>query len=347
MFKILFSVLVALFVGIGCTENNGVFKLTPDDEGKISKDFIANIRAGVGDKNASRASMELYKFAINMILNSAREREDYQVSYINYLERLYKRAFNAALAKYPANKQAELLKIENDWKQKVVNSPEYKIKSRYAGISSFSTDSRFRLIRLYHNRAQYWECSPERRAEIDRFQGLQVRCICGNVPVEYNELRRSTPLKLHGEPIDPKEKNYIEDLATLPLDFCREVKIGSDVYQIAVLIPNDDVSGERSTQGYERVIVVWKNRQYHALYYLPHHADILELKINGSQLSVKYVQIDEFDNRDKRKKNPQQTFSVDFTYEIYAPVKITNWLDYYTDGLGNFHHADCCKNKFE
>ena len=347
MLRNIFIFLVVSSIGTAFAENKDIFKLTPDDEGRISKVFITNIRAGVGDKNASHASTELYKFVINKIsASSASEREDYEISYINYLERLYQRAFNAALAKLPADKQTEILKREKDWQQKVVNSTVYKIRCPYSGISSFSTASQSRHIRLYHNRAQYWECSPERRAEIDRFQGLQIRSICGDVPVEYNELRRRTPLKLHGEPISPKEKNYIEDIATLPLDFCREVEIGSDVYQIAVVIPNNDVSGERSTQGYERIVVIWKNRQYHALYYLPHHADIWELKIKGSQLSVKYFQIDEFGKRDKRKKNPQQTFTVDFTYEIYAPVKITNWLDYYTDGLGNFHHSDCCKDKF-
>ena len=323
MLRNIFIFLVAAATWTVFAENKDIFKLTPDDEGRISKEFITNIRAGVGDKNASHASTELYKFVINKIsASSASEREDYEISYINYSERLYQRAFNAALAKLPADKQTEILKREKDWQQKVVNSTVYKIRCPYSGISSFSTASQFRHIRLYHNRAQYWECSPERRAEIDRFQGLQIRSICGDVPVGYNELRRSTPLKLHGEPIDPKEKNYIEDIATLPLDFCREVEIGSDVYQIAVVIPNNDISSERSTQGYERIIVIWKNRQYHALYYLPHHADIRELKIKGSQLSVKYFQADEFANRSKRKKNPQQTFTVDFTYEIYAPVKI-------------------------
>jgi len=347
MLRNIFIFLVAAATWTAFAENKDIFKLTPDDEGRISKEFISNIRAGVGDKNASHASTELYKFVINKIsASSASEREDYEISYINYSERLYQRAFNAALAKLSADKQTEILKREKDWQQKVVNSPEYKIKCPYSGISSFSTASQFRHIRLYHNRAQYWECSPERRAEIDRFQGLQIRSICGDVPVEYNELRRSTPLKLHGEPISPKEKNYIEDIATLPLNFCREVEIGPDVYQIAVVIPNNDVSGEHSTQGYERIVVIWKNRQYHALYYLPHHADVMELTITGTQLSIKYLQIDEFGKRNKRKNNTEQTFTIDFTYEIFAPLKLTNWLDYHMDGLGNLHKRYCCKDEF-
>jgi hypothetical protein len=43
-------------------------------------------------------------------------------------------------------------------------------------------------------------------AEIDRFQGLHVRCICGILPIEYNELRRLAPFKLQAEPLNAKEK---------------------------------------------------------------------------------------------------------------------------------------------
>ena len=98
----------------------------------------------------------------------------------------------------------------------------------------------------------------------------------------------------------PRKRDYIEDIATLPLDFCRETKVGDDIYQIGLLIPNNDICSERSTQGYERIIVICKNRQ--------HHADVLELKISETQLAVKYFQIDEFDNRNKRKNNPEQNF---------------------------------------
>ena len=79
----------------------------------------------------------------------------------------------------------------------------------------------------------------------------------------------------------PRKRNYIEDIATLPLDFCRETKVSDDIYQIGLLIPNNDICSERSTQGYERIIVICKNRQ--------HHADVLELKISETQLAVKYV----------------------------------------------------------
>ena len=347
MLRNIFIFLVAATTWTAFAENKDIFKLTPDDEGRISKEFITNIRAGVGDKNASHASTELYKFVTNKIsTSSGSEREDYEISYINYLEHLYKKAFNTALAKFPPDKQAEILKREEQWQQKVVKSPIYKVKCPYSGITTFSTESNSRYIRLYHNRTQYWECTPKRRAEIDRFHGLLVRCICGILPIEYNELRRLTPLKLQAEPLNVKEKIYIEDIATLPLDFCRETKVGNDIYQIGLLIPNNDICSERSTQGCERIILIWKNRQHHALYYLPHHADVRELKISGTQLAIKYFQIDEFDNRNKHKNNPEQTFSIDFTYEIYAPVKLTNWLDYYMDGLGNLHQPDCCKDNF-
>lgn len=268
MFKNIFIILSLLAGSAAFAATANVFQITPEDEGMISKEFMANIRAGIGDKNASHASAELYKFVINKIsTSSCSEREDYEIGYINYLERLYKKSFYDALAKLPPDKQTEILQREKLWQQKAVTSPVYKVKCPYSGITIFSTKSNFRHIRLYHNRTQYWECSPKRRAEIDRFQGLQIRYVRGNLFVEYNELRRITPLKLHAEPLDAKDKNYIEDIATLPLDFCRETKVGSDVYQIALLIPNNDVCTERSTQGYERIVVIWKNRQHHALYY--------------------------------------------------------------------------------
>ena len=348
MFKKIFLTLAAVSASAAFSGED-VFKLTPADKHRISKEFIANIRAGVGDKNASHASTALYKFVLNKISNTDRdESEDYMIGYLNYQERLYKRAFAKALAQAPVASQAQMLKDENAWKQQLLKAPVYKVKNSDTGEpDTFSVQDRVRDMRLFHNRTQYWEASPERRAVLDRFNGLQITCVYGPVTVKWNEVRRITPfLEFQGTPIDPKTQTYIEDIATLPLEFCRETKVNNDVYQIAILIPTNDVCSERSTQGYERVIVIWKNRTYHALYYLPHHAEIKELTLKGPRLSVKFVQIDEFFNRDKRKQNPTQTFTVDCTYKIFAPLKITNWLDYYTDGLGNHHKHDCCKGKF-
>lgn len=348
MLKKILIAATALTCGVTWAGSTDVFKIAPEDEGKISKEFIAKIRAAAGDKHASHASDELHRYVTNQIETlSSREREDMEIEYINYLERLYKRAFEAALKKMSATQKAEIIRQEKEWSRKVVHSPKYKVHCPYEGIVSFSVASQSRYIRLYYNRTRYWACPPARRAEIDEFRGLQISTIYGKLPIEYNEVRRITPLDLHNQPVDPRQKTYLEDLATLPMDFCRKTKIGKDTYHIGILIPNNDYCTERSTQGYERVLVIWKNRQYHACYYLPHHADIRSLQIKGSQVSVKYVQIDEFFNHSKRKSNPTQIFTIDFTYEIFAPVRITNWLDYYTDGLGNVHKRDCCKGKYD
>ena len=349
MYKKLFIALAAMSLPAVFSGDADVFKLTPADNYRISKEFIANIRAGVGDKNASHASTALYYFVLQKISDSDREeREDYMIGFLNYQERLYKRAFAKALAQAPVARQAQMLKSEKEWQEQLLKTPVYKVKNSYTGEpDTFSVKDQFRDMRLLHNRTQYWEAAPQRRALIDRFNGLQINCVYGPVTVKWNEVRRITPfLEFQGTPIDPKDKTYIEDIATLPPDFCREIKAGNDIYQIAALIPNNDVCSERGTQGYERVIIIWKNKKFHALYYLPHHAQIKDLAIKGTQLSVTYTQLDEFFNRDKRTKNPTQTFTVDFTYEIFAPLKITNWLDYYTDGLGNHHAIDCCKGKF-
>ena len=349
-FIIFFSVLAAGLIviltvpsGKSFGKKSEIFQLSKDDEFKISKEFITKIRSAVGDRNASRASSELYKYVLGQIYTaSVEEREDFEVSYINYLDRLYKQALNAALEKMSPGEKSVILKKENEWEQNLVESYDYEIKDKNGDCVFGCVAARLRHIRLVHNRAKYWECSPERRAEIDSFQGLKIRCISGEHPVEFNELRRVTPISLHAEPVNSKEKTYIEDIASFPLDFCRARKVGNDIYHIGILIPNNDISFERSTQGYERILVIWKNRQFYAHYSLPVHAEIRSLEISGTRLTVKYIQTDEFSNRDKRKNNPEQTFTIDYTYEIFAPVKITNWLNYFMDGVGNIHKNNCC-----
>lgn len=342
--------LLVFSIGLFAAETESdLFRITPKDEGMITKEFIAVIRAGVGDEKASYASEELDDFVLHLMgkANNRIAYEDAKCYYLNYLERLYNKALKVAAQDLPPKKRAELLRQEKEWREKGPTDYDYEIKYD-DGHSVIDIDPRDRHIRYYRNRTRYLECSPERRAELARFHGLRVRYVRGDsLPIEYNELRRVTPLDVLASNDQTRGKTYVEDIATLPPEFCREVKIGNDLYQMGILIPTNDSSGERSTQGYERILVIWKNREHHAHYYLPHHACLREVKVHGTQISVRYLQSDDFLSTVKRNKNVEQTFTIDFTYMIYAPVKITNWLDYYMDGLGNIHVSECCKGKFQ
>ena len=345
------------FIGLFAAKTEPeLFRITPKDEGIITKEFIAALRAKVGDEKASFASQELDDFAWNWIANARTgiEYEDRKCDYLNYLDRLYDKALRAAVRDLSPKDRAELLRKEAEWKKYGCAGYDYSICDS-TGKSIIGINPRDRYIRLCLNRTRYLECSAERRAELDRFHGLRVsyRYAQGDysqhdsLPIEYNELRRETPLDVEPEDEKTRGKTYVEDIATLPPEFCREVKVGGDLYQLGILIPNNDRVCERSAQGYERVLIVWKNRKHHAHYYLPHHASVQEVRVHGTQVSVRYLQIEDFVNDVRREKNVEQTFTIDFTYEIYAPVRITNWLDYYTDGLGIIHAPGCCKGKFQ
>ena len=327
-----------------------LFRITPEDEGMITREFIAAMRAEVGDEKASYASHELDDFARTWIANgkTRQEYEGRKCDYLNYLERLYDKAFRAASQGLSAGERAELLRKEEDWKKYGCTDYDYGICDS-SGKPLIGIDPRDRHIRLYLNRTRYLECSAERRAELDRFHGLRVPYRYApqgdSLPIEYHELRRVTPLDPFLEDKQALGKTYVEDIATLPPEFCRETKAGDDFYQMGILIPNNDHVCERSAQGYERVLVIWKNRKHHAHYYLPHHALVQEVTVHGTQISIRYLQIDDFVENTRIEKKVGQTFTVDFTYRIYAPVKITNWLDYWIDGFGNLHVDGCCKGK--
>ena len=328
-----------------------LFRITPEDEGRITKEFIAAIRMGVGDEKASFASQELDDFANAWIANGENrmEYEGRKCDYLNYLERLYNKALRSAARDLSPADLVKLLLKEEEWKKYGCTDYDYSICDNL-GRSLNGVNPRDRHIRLYLNRTRYLECSAERRAVLDRFHGLRVpyRYAPQNdsLPIEYNELRRITPLDPFLDDKRALGKTYVEDIATLPPEFCRETKIGGDLYQMGILIPNNDSVCERSAQGYERVLVVWKNRKHHAHYYLPHHAVVREVNVHGTQISVRYLQCNDF-VEDERKKPVGQTFTIDFTFRIYAPVRITNWLDYWVDGFGNLHVENCCKGKFD
>ena len=352
--QILLFIAAALFRGaslLAAETEPELFRITPEDEGRINKEFIDAIRAGVGDEKASCASNELDDFANAWIANGENrmEYEGRKCDYLNYLERLYNKALRAAARDLSLKDRTVLLLKEAKWQKYGCTDYDYSICDS-SGKPLIGIDPRDRHIRLYLNRTRYLECSAERRAVLDRFHGLRVpyryTLQDNSLPIEYNELRRITPLDPFFEDKQAFGKTYVEDIATLPPEFCRETKIGGDLYQMGILIPNNDSVCERSAQGYERVLVIWKNRQHHAHYYLPHHAVVRKTEVRGTQISVSYLQCNDF-VEDRRKKPVGQTFTIDFTFRIYAPVKITNWLDYWIDGLGNLHVANCCKDKFE
>ena len=353
--KRLVFIAAALFRGLSLfaaeTEPE-LFRITEKDYGMLSKEFIAAIRTGVGDEKASYASDELDCFASTWIDNGKNrmEYENRKCDYLNYLERLYNKALRAASEGLSPEDRAELLRKEKEWEKYGCADYDYSICDS-SGKPLIGIDPRDRHIRLYLNRTRYLECSAERRAVLDKFHGLRVTYRYApqedSLPIEYNELRRITPLDPFLDEKQALGKTYVEDIATLPPEFCQETKIGDDRYQMGILIPNNDRVCERSAQGYERVLVIWKNRKHHAHYYLPHHADVQEVKVHGTQVSVRYRQVDDFIDEVRLKKRVEQTFTIDFTYRIYAPVRITNWLDYWIDGFGDLHVAECCKGKFE
>ena len=333
-----------------------LFAITPEDEGKISREFIDKIRAGVGDEKASRASAELDHFVKDEMVTD--QMTGFEVNrlyseYINYLERLRQKAIKAAAEKMKPEEREAFLRKEDEWLEKFVNGYEYEIRNP-EGRLIVDIEPLSRKMRIYLNRVRYLESPPERRAELDRFHGLKVRYVRGKLPVEYNELRRETPLAVGFlAPVDEDKyqklagKNYIEEIATMPVEFCREVRIGQDLYQMGMLFPTDDIATERSTWGTEVILVVWRNGEHYSVFYLPNRSIVQEMKVHGSQVSIRYLQQDEHLSENVREKDAEQTYTIDFTYEVYAPVRITNWLNYYMDGLGNIHDDGCCKSRYD
>lgn len=218
--KQFFIVSVLVFsIGLLATETEPEhFRISPEDEGMITKEFIAAIRTGVGDEKASYASEELDEFATTLI-SHARDRMEYKdrkCCYLNYLERLYNKALKAAAKGLSSKAREELLRKEEYWKKFGCTDYDYSICDE-TGHSLISVDPRWRHIRYYLNRTRYLECSAERRAVLDRFHGLRIPCRYtlqdNSLPIEYNELRRITPL---GTDIENKKNVEKLSLKILP-----------------------------------------------------------------------------------------------------------------------------------
>lgn len=366
MFKRFFILISALSAGVmlagiwSCDRSEdtvidpGLFAVTAEDDDGISREFIEKIRAGVGDEKASRASKELDFFIKKKMVTDTMnwfEIQKVYEEYIHYLERLRRKALNAAAdGMQPAEREAFLQK-EQEWLEKFLNGYDYEIRSD-DGTLLVDIEPLARRMRVYLNHVRYLESPPERRAELDRFQGLKTYYVRDYLHIENNEVRRETPLAVIADYMatdDEDElrslsgKNYIEEIATMPVEFCREVRIGEDLFQMGIMIPNNDILTERSTWGIEVILVVWRNGWQYAVFYLPCRSRVQEMNIHGTQVSIRYLQTDDVAPDIEHKKDLEQTYTVDFTYGIYAPVRITNWLDYFMDGLGNVHLEDCCR----
>ncbi len=324
-------------------ENDDLFRITAQDDRQLSQEFIDDIIKTLGKKAASHASLELHYCYIYGISDLNREcsYQDNSVYYINYLERLYERACKRLTAKMSHAEKQQFEQAEKEWREKGCpvfgeNTPQPEWLTAPIG------EQRIRFLR---NRTAYLECSPEQRRAVDKINKLSVRYANGNLPIRFCELQRVTPVDIEKD----DGRTYIECIATLPPDFCHEVKIGNDEYLIGMLIPTNDVASETSTHGYERNLCIWKNGMFHAVHQLPPHCTILSVMSHGADVDVKFVQwsFDEVycQKRDWRKRKTQ-TFTIDFTLQVFAPVKITNWLNYFMDSLGNIHKPDCCKNCF-
>ena len=176
-----------------------LFRIAPEDEGMIKKEFITAMRAEIGDEKASYASHELDDFANTWIANgkTRQEYEGRKCDYLNYLERLYDKALRAASQGLSAEARAELLRKEEEWKKYGCTDYDYSICDQL-GKPLLGVDPQDRHIRLCLNRTRYLECSAERRAELDRFHDLRVPYRYtpqkDSLAIEYNELRRVTPL---------------------------------------------------------------------------------------------------------------------------------------------------------
>lgn len=317
-----------------------LFKIGPEDEGRLSQEFVNDMLATVGEEKASRASLDLHYFWLHRKDYPPKEyhrRDDLDIEYRNYLERLYRQACSRMIHKITPEETREFKRREAQWKREGdlrFGEPEP------AWISSSPLEQSIRHLR---NHIVYLESSAARQAEIDRFNQLSVRYVRGELPIRYNELRRPTPLNVESG----TEKKFTEEIATLPPDFCIETAVGGDRYQIGILIPTNDCSSETSTHGIERVIVIWKNGHQFAVHYLPCHSLILKTEVRGCELTVYFKQKSQNGEQHDITKGKTRRFTIDFTYEVYAPVRITNWLNYFMDGLGNIHMPGCCSDRYD
>ena len=209
-----------LILTVSATADTPALFQTSNEEGSSpSPAFIAKIRAGVGDEKASYASDELNDFVLHLMGKAQNkiEYEDIKCDYLNYLERLHDKALQDAVRGLPPEAAAEIRRKEAEWKTKCATEYDYDITYEDSGRAVIDIDPRDRFIRLYLHRTRYLESPPERRAELDRFNGLRVRYVRGDtLPIVYTELRRTTPLDAVDDNRQTRGKTYDEDIATLP-----------------------------------------------------------------------------------------------------------------------------------
>lgn len=307
------------------------------EEGKISQDFFNKIIAEVGEDAASCASLELHEYCMRHAGTlDGLESRDWLIEYQNYLCRLYQQAYEKRLANLPCAERDDFIAAEKAWRKYSVQlHPDPQIYNDYD-----------RHIINIRTRTAYLEASDSCRRAADAINRQSVRC--GGVPdmpIRYHYLERTTPVDLDKD----DGEFYVERIAVVPPDFCREAQIGDDIYQIAILLPTNEISGETSTIGVERNLCVWKNGEFHAVYQLPVYCRVTGIKIHDNEVTVSFIQRsdDEYfcGTEDLRQRKPQ-TMTLDFTLGTYYPVKITNHLNYYQDGLGNLHTPGCCSGKY-
>ncbi len=312
--RILFG--CCLIFGAGCASS-------PEQAYHEPPSFIEGATAFLGKNALSCASLDLYyydAYACYPLGEGASSLWDNQRACIRYLEYLYRRAFERELSKLTSARREVLEFDEYEWRcwQPVfgLNTPKPKW---------ICADREEQIIRFVRNRAFYWECHPERRALLTKMNRLPVFYKGGFVDMQYGEVVRERPVDMN----DRAKGTFRESVAFLLPDFCREATVGRDDYQIGLLLPTNDVSGEPASVGRERNLCIWKNGEPHAVHQLPLECTVLSVETHGREVTVKFVQWDTGEIRpgiDWRARKAR-TLTLDFTLAAYGGICITNWYD--------------------
>ncbi len=307
--------------------------------------FFADAVDFLGKEAASHASLEFFYYD-RYGYGCENEWWDYDVyhrGFIHYFEYLYELACQRIKAEL--SKQAREAFENDEFEWKCYGCPMFGETTPQPDWMCVRAETQYR--RFLRNRVAYLESSPARRQIIDKINRLTVPYVgITQLPIRYCEVQRRTPVSTEKD----EGVFYTECIATVLPDFCHEVTLGNDEYLIGLLLPTNDVFSEPSTWGRERNLCIWKNREFHAVHQLPLECMVLSVQPAGTEVVVTYVQKGSEESFFKRidwRTCKQRTMSFDMRISTFGSIRITNWLDYFMDGLGHIHLENCCKGRFQ